>query len=201
MLRICCWSLALVAVLPLPVSADTLVLRNGSRVNGTLVSVRNGIVEFEEHRGGGRGRRIRVERAEVLRIELDTEASDRPGRPAGLRERQVNVAANVPWHDTGIDVRAGQTIYVEATGTVRWGRDRRDGPGGESRSPHNPNRPLPNRPAAALIGRIGATSIDYFFIGDEKGPIRVRTTGRLFLGLNDDYLADNSGSFRVVVYY
>jgi hypothetical protein len=40
-----------------------------------------------------------------------------------------------------------------------------------------------------------------FFIGDEKGPIRMRESGRLSLGVNDDYLQDNSGSFRITIYY
>jgi hypothetical protein len=57
---------------------------------------------------------------------------------------------------------------------------------------------MPNRPGAALIGRIGG---DVFFIGDERGPIRVRNSGRLELGINDDFLDDNSGSFRVTVFY
>jgi len=64
---------------------------------------------------------------------------------------------------------------------VRWGRDRRDGPAGEKNSPFNEARPLPNRPGAALIGRIGG---DVFFIGDERGAIRVRNSGRLELGIN-----------------
>jgi hypothetical protein len=29
----------------------------------------------------------------------------------------------------------------------------------------------------------------------------MRESGRLFLGINDDVLADNSGNFRVTVYY
>lgn len=186
--------------------ADTLVLRNGTRIDGELLSVRNGVIEFEERRGFGRARRIEVDRDEVVRIEFESfRSSDRDftsgGRPAGLRERQVIVSADVPWNDAGIDVRPGQTIYVEATGNVRWGRDRRDGPSGEDNSPSNPNRPIPNRPAAALIGKVGNTSTDYFFIGDEQGAIRMRAGGRLYLGVNDDFLADNSGNFRVVVYY
>ncbi len=37
----------------------------------------------------------------------------------------------------------------------------------------------------------------------DTGPpaIRVRDGGRLYLGCNDDFLEDNSGSFRVTVYY
>jgi len=115
-----------------------------------------------------------------------------------MREKQTIVSADVPWNDTGIDVRAGQTIFFEAQGRVRWGRDRQDGPAGERNSPSNPNRPMGNRNAAALIGKIGN---DMFFIGDDAGPIRMRSSGRLYLGINDDVLTDNSGNFRVVVYY
>jgi general secretion pathway protein D len=59
---------------------------------------------------------------------------------------------------------------------------------------------IPGRPSAGLIGRVGESD-EYFFVGDEKGAIRVRSSGRLYLGVNDDYLKDNSGSFRVTVYY
>ena len=184
--------------------ADTLVLRNGTRVEGQLIAVRNDVIEFQERRGFGGGRRVQFDRAEVLRIEFDSprgESGSSDGRPVGMRERTAIVNANAPWTDTSVDVRAGQTIYFEATGEIRWGRDRRDGPEGENNSPRNPNRPMPNRPAAALIGKIGSASSDYFFIGDEEGPIRVRATGRLYLGVNDDFVNDNSGSFRVVVYH
>jgi hypothetical protein len=184
--------------------ADTLVLRNGTRVEGQLVAVRNDVIEFEEQRGFGRGRRVQFDRAEVLRIEFENPRGgpgSSGGRPFGMRERTAIVNANAPWSDTSVDVRAGQTIYFEATGEIRWGRDRRDGPEGENNSPRNPNRPMPNRPAGALIGKIGSESSDYFFIGDEEGPIRVRGSGRLYLGVNDDFFNDNSGSFRVIVYY
>lgn len=202
-------ALVLAMSVPLTLAADTLVLRNGTRIEGELVGVRNGRVEFEERRGFGRGRTLEFDREEVVRIEFDTRSSGGGGfpgapgggRPGGMRERQAIVSANVPWNDTGIDVRAGQTIYFEAGGEVRWGRDRRDGPAGENNSPFNANRPMNNRPAAALIGKVGNNSDDYFFIGNDRGPVRVRSSGRLFLGVNDDVLNDNSGNFRVVVYY
>ncbi|MGQ0734082.1 MAG: hypothetical protein ACT4QD_10535 [Acidobacteriota bacterium] len=201
------WLLAMAAGIAFPVlvAADVLVLRDGSRVQGQLISVRNGVVEFEEQGRFGRGRQLRLDRADVVRIELESTPSygfdgvDR--RPPGMRERQVIVSADVAWNDAGVDVRAGQTVYFEAVGNVRWGRDRRDGPEGERDSPPNPGRPMPNRPAAALIGKVGNASNDFFFIGGEQGGIRVRSSGRLYLGVNDDFLADNSGNFRVVVYY
>jgi hypothetical protein len=206
--------LVTIVALTLPISllADVLVLRNGTRVQGELITVRNGVIEFEEQRSGGRGRVLRVDREEVVRIELDRYGGDGgwPGggggdvgggnRPPGMRERVVNVGASVQWNDTGIDVRSGQTLFFNASGQVRWGRDRRDGPEGENNSPDNPGRPMPNRPGAALIGRVGGSD-DAFFIGGSNGGIRVRSGGRLYLGINDEVLTDNSGAFRVTVYY
>ena len=71
---------------------------------------------------------------------------------------------------------------------------------GERNSPRNDARPIPSRPAAGLIGRIGESG-DPFFIGDDTSAIRMRSGGRLYLGVNDDFLKDNTGSFRVTVYY
>ncbi len=195
---------ALVAALPLTLAADTLYLRNGTRIDGELVEIRGNTVQFRDQRSGSRV--IRVNRGDVDRIDFGRFGGGSSGgnnwigggRPSGLRERQINVAATQPWNDTGVDLRAGQTIYVDARGEVRWGRDRRDGPQGEKNSPFNQGRPLPNRPGGALIGRIGN---DLFFIGAETGAIRVRAGGRLLLGVNDDYLQDNAGSFRVTVFY
>lgn len=190
--------------------ADTLVLRGGRRIDGELVGVRGETIEFRT--SGWNGRVERYDRDEVRSIELEGRRGggryddDREGdhglvggRPSGMRERSVSVSAHQAWTDTGVELRRGQEIYFEAGGKVRWGKDRNDGPGGEHNSPRNPGRPIPNRPGAALIGRID--NGDPFFIGDEDGPIRVRDSGRLRLGVNDDYLQDNSGSFRVTVYY
>lgn len=202
--------LALAVALPVSLAADTLYLRDGTRIQGELVAVRNGQIEFEERRGFGGGRTLRIDRDEVDRIDFENRRFSNNnnnnnnnnnlsgGRPSGMRERQVIVSGDVAWNDSLVDVRAGQTIYFEAQGRVRWGRDRQDGPAGESNSPSNPNRPMGNRNAAALIGRIGN---DMFFIGNDSGPVRMRSGGRLFLGVNDDVLTDNSGNFRVVVYY
>jgi hypothetical protein len=200
--------LAIVLALPISLQADTLYLRDGTRVTGELIAIRNGQIEFEERRGFGGGRTLRIDRDEVDRIDFENRRTSNynnsnnsnlsGGRPSGMREKQVIVSADQAWSDSGVDVRAGQTVYFEAQGRVRWGRDRQDGPAGERNSPSNPNRPMGNRNAAALIGKIGN---DMFFIGDETGPVRLRTGGRLHLGVNDDVLTDNSGNFRVVVYY
>src|SRR5688572_17422373 len=200
--------------------ADTLVLLNGRRVPGELIGVYGREIEFEERTGGGR-RMLRIPRTEIARIEFENEDRSRFGGddrfprddrrdpaddvqpgviPRGMRERRVDVTAREPWTDAGIVVRPGQALYFSADGEVRWGRNRRDGAAGERNSPSNPSRPLPERPAAALIGRIGEGN-DYFFIGAEPGPFRARSAGRLYLGINDDTFTDNTGALRVVVSY
>ena len=189
-------------------NADTLVLHDGRRVQGRLTSMRDGVLEFDE--AGFGGRTLRLDRDAVLGVEFDrndraasrdVSPFPRGGRQSGLREKQVMVVATQPWTDTSIHVQAGQVVYFEADGEIHWGPNRRDGPAGEQNSPMNPYRPIPNRPGAALIGRVGENSTDLFFIGGDRGPVRMRSSGRLFLGLNDDHLEDNSGTFRVVVYY
>lgn len=199
----------MVLLLGVVLSADTLVLRDGRRVQGRLVGVDQDAIDFEERSGTRRVVRT-YDKQDVLRIEFDrlgnnfVEEPGRPnggGRPNGLREKLMQVAANHPWSDSGITVRSGQEIWLESSGRVQWGRDRRHGPGGEPNSPRNDARPIPTRNAAALIGKVGEESTDFFFIGDTEGPIRMRSSGRLFLGINDDFLQDNSGSFRVVIHY
>src|SRR5215475_9829523 len=109
------------------VSADTLVLRDGSRVEGTVIAMRDGVIEFETRRGFLGRERMRVERDDVVRIEFDRSGDDRRGfdrdradsrdrndsrdgrRPSGLREREVSVDSWLGWKDTGIDIRAGQS--------------------------------------------------------------------------------------------
>jgi hypothetical protein len=179
--------------------ADTLVLRSGRRVDGDLVSVRGSTVEFTEANGSTR----RYDRSDVARIELNSSRYDDDqqlgGRLSGLREKYTTVDAATQWNDTGVDVRSGMSVHFDASGRVRWGPDRQDGPGGEGGNRYNANRPIPGRPGGALVGRIGNS--DPFYIGDDKGPIRMRESGRLSLGVNDDYLQDNSGSWRVTIYY
>ncbi len=104
--------------------ADTLMLRNGNRVFGRLVGVRNGVVEFEEERGS-QTRLLRIDQDDVRAIEFDTDTFDipttGPGRPRGMRERELDVSARTQWTDTGITVKSGQTVYFTADGEVRWG--------------------------------------------------------------------------------
>lgn len=203
---------ALVVAAQAVMLADVLVLRDGRRVEGVLVGVRGNAIEFEVRGGRDDGQVRRFDRSDVRTIQIEEWTGSRysddrnrddliAGTPrAGLRERSVNVQARTAWTDTGVVVRRGQEISFAATGEVRWGPGRRDGAAGERNSPFNAGRPMPDRNAAALIGRIGEDG-DPFFIGNTTQVIRVRDAGRLYLGINDDFLDDNSGYLRVVIAY
>ena len=187
-------------------SADTLVLMNGRRIQGELLGVFGREIEFEERAGGGR-RIIRVPRTDIVRIEFAEEQYGnqgnqqdvRPTIPPRMRERNVTVVPTQAWTDTGIDVRAGQEVYFQTSGQVTWSPNKRVDANGTRNSGSNPNRPLPTRNGGALIGRIGER--DTFLIGLDLGPFRIRQNGRLYLGVNDDNLEDNTGFYYVVVSY
>jgi hypothetical protein len=257
--------------------SDTLLLEDGSRVHGRLVSVTRGWVEFQPLEGDDLAEPMRVAVAEVRSIQFgdDADASDlavgsrgrrggrldpgdpgvtrarggrrrdqdRPGgvrdgrettfgreddsesvgdgsvddaeRPLGRREgvqgtparrddrrrgRMITVSARQRWTDSGIDVVAGDVISFSIAGTVTLGDDHPLGAEGDlDGATAAPRRPLTDRPAGALIGRIGTSPDDTFFIGAERLPFRVRTSGRLYLGVNDDTLDDDGGAFQVAV--
>jgi hypothetical protein len=110
----------------------------------------------------------------------------------------IRVEGTQPWTDTGITVRAGDTITFDGQGTVRISNARNDiaGVGGTLSGRREANAPLPNQTAGALIARIGNSPP--LFIGNRRS-VRAPFSGRLYLGVNDDYLNDNSGDFQVTV--
>ena len=182
-------------------SPDTLYMEDGRRIRGEMVSANNSVIVFNQDDGNfSRARRIRVNRADVTRIDFTDDYFDddmsTPGSGVSTG-RDIFVPADRAWTDTGLRLRAGETFRIDASGTVNWGPNRSDDPDGEPGSPYNANRPLPNRAGGALIGRIG--NGQPFFVGSGMQTFRASSSGPLYLGLNDDFLRDNSGNFRVMV--
>jgi len=198
---------AVLAFSGLSAYADTLVMNNGREIRGKLVSINRGIILFNQE--NGRQIRVNVNRVDDINFGDDT-ALDRENNSNGrysndgrydrnndqYGEQSVAVYADRTWTDIGMTVRAGDILRFVPSGEIVWGPSRRDGPTGEVNSPYNQGRPIPDRPGGALIGRIGN---DTFYIGDGSTSFRARTSGRLFLGINDDYVQDNQGHFQVVV--
>ena len=199
------WLAPLALMLAAPaVKADTLMMSDGRRIQGDLISINRNVVIFDQDGARFGARRLRVDRSDVRRIVFDDDRyvgdddayTPGPMGQAGIGT-DVTVRADTPWTDTGIVLRAGESFRLDANGLVNWGPGRSDGPAGELGSPYNGNRPMPNRAGGALIGRVG--NGEPFFVGPGQTSFRASTSGRLYLGVNDDYLGDNTGSFRVFV--
>ena len=132
---------------------------------------------------------------------VETVENDAPIGTSGramVSNQVVRVDAQTRWTDTGIDVRAGDTLLVWADGTVTMSNSSDiAGPDGSRTGRLAPDAPLRQVAAGALIGRIGDS--EPFLIGDNETIPRVQSSGRLFLSVNDDYLGDNTGQFRVTL--
>ena len=117
---------------------------------------------------------------------------------AATSGQAIIVDARQRWIDTGMTVRQGDLIMFDVTGDVRLSTDQSDlaGPAGARSGRLAPDAPLARQAAGALIGRIGNSTA--FGIGNQRS-IRAPGSGRLYLGVNDDYLADNAGHFEVQV--
>jgi hypothetical protein len=110
----------------------------------------------------------------------------------------MRVPANQRWVDTGLTIRRGETVSFNASGRVQLSTNAKDtaGPAG-AESGRRPTGPMAAVLAGALIGRIGPVSM--FAIGNQTTPLPMPADGRLFLGVNDDVVNDNTGEFVVDV--
>ena len=113
----------------------------------------------------------------------------------GPPEATVRVEANRAWTDTGLVVRAGERIAFSTDGTVTFGANMTAGPDGNKDFPPNRSYPVPSMSVGGLIGRVG--NGQPFPIGSTRTPIDMPNDGRLYLGVNDDQLQDNSNAFDV----
>jgi hypothetical protein len=126
------------------------------------------------------------------------EVSSGGGRVAATSGDIVYVDPSVRWTDTGIDVARGDLIGFDVSGSVQLSSNADDvaGPGGARSGRRAVDAPLAAQTAGTLIAMIGNSNP--ILIGNRRS-VRAPAGGRLYLGVNDDHLADNSGSFEVIV--
>lgn len=143
--------------------------------------------------------------ATVVTPAAPTTASAPTTPTTSLATFSVTVPSTVQFVDTGIDLRVNDQVRVVASGTIQHNApDPRTavGPDGD------PNVVLQqfNKQAdgrviggnhGALIGKVGESG-PMFVVGRES-TIVAATRGRLFLGVNDQGVDNNAGSFQVTV--
>lgn len=177
-------------------------LKSGETINGSLYDI-----------GGSSPLRITIRTAsgerdfssnEIGRIILarpsnavatsGTNAALAPATGAG-----ISVSPKQQWTSTGLTVKKGEMLSFNATGEVQLSTDSNDvaTPFGAKGGRKAANSPVPTALAGALIGRIGPNG-QPFAIGSGV-TVPMPAAGQLYLGVNDDGLADNQGEFRVDV--
>jgi hypothetical protein len=132
------FAIQLTAPATLPVQTGNRTLNSGSSqptYSQTTRTVREGEVIFLRPR-------------DIDRIEIDGRSLD----DARYQTHTVDVALGPNWIDSGVDVRRGERIRVDATGTIYASRSRIT-PAGLSST--DPFAPLPRVAEGALIGVIG----------------------------------------------
>jgi hypothetical protein len=180
-----------------------IVLRSGSMEAGRLSDVRV-ITPLRITLRGPGGERT------FLSSDVDRIYLARPGvfGTGGTQEGVTNwppppgavaVHANQQWTATGITVREGDRISVSTTGRIQLSTNPDDiaGSAGAFSRRYAPGSPIPTAYAGALIFRVGNSQPRA--IGDQTGPFVMPATGQLFLGINDDQVADNVGQFHVTI--
>jgi EF hand len=116
----------------------------------------------------------------------------------GTSGQLITVSPAERWTDTGMWVEAGDMITFDAEGSVQMSDNPSDiaTPAGARSGRFAPDAPLRNRPAGMLIARVGNSGV--MAVGDHRTG-RAPVSGELFLGVNDDYLQDNHGEYRVSI--
>jgi PA-IL-like protein len=184
-------------------AAPHLVLRNGQVVDGRMFDIggRMPKILYVNTSSGQREFNSNEVAQVVLAVPNNVASVNRPAnQPVGTVGRPgantFAVAANREWTDTGVMVREGETVMIRANGQIELAPNQRVGAGGVAGGRRGDQTPLPAAPAGALIGRIdnGAP----FVVGNQQS-VRMPASGRLFLGVNDDVVSDNSGEFQVTV--
>lgn len=112
--------------------------------------------------------------------------------------RDVVVAGDQSWTDTGIDVVLGKKVAIKATGEVFANATVSGGPDGVPGHPEWAKyNVVPDAQHVALIGKIGEDGTP-FLVGADTSFV-VRVDGRLFLGPNDKDTRNNRGEFVATI--
>lgn len=115
--------------------------------------------------------------------------------PVRVRVRADNSANG--WTDSGLMVRKGQRLRISASGRVSLGQGNFSTPTGLPRL-LDTEKLMRNEPTGSLIAVIGDDNDEFIAIGAGREFYAARD-GRLFLGVNEGKLDDNTGYFDALI--
>ena len=160
---------------------------------------RNGAIERNEWHWSSRSFTQRDQnRDDVLSRREFEAAGGSPAAPSPGGTQEVRVSAQQRWTDSGLLVRAGDVVTFNANGEIQMSDDPGDTatPAGSRRGRTAPDAPVMKQLAGGLIAKVD--EYPAMFIGGRRS-VTSPVSGRLYLGVNDDHLADNRGEFTVTV--
>lgn len=130
--------------------------------------------------------------------------------------KQVTVPANAGWVDTGLDVAQGDEFHIKGLGEISLQKGNpaaNCGPSGLDLM--TVQQPIPDHNVGALVGKVAQLIsvkkdedtgeevrdeiAEYFFVGAEI-DVTIPLKGRLYLGVNENVVKDNSGEFTASIY-
>jgi hypothetical protein len=188
------------------VAADTIYLRDGRQVHGTLLGFISGrfVVRVNRRYQTGGGAPVRnpgtgdegelqyFRPADVERIEIEGRSLDE----MRFESSTVQVPLESNWIDTGVDLRRNERVQITATGLIMAGRSRITPDGLRST---DPNAPLPRSAEGMLIGAIGDDrNAPIMELGATK-EFTADRDGRLYLTANRGSYSDARGNFSVQI--
>ena len=120
------------------------------------------------------------------------------------REKVITVPGNAAWIDTGIDLDSDVTLDITAEGQITFRRNQLVGPDGDIKSnDRDVKYPINSSGVGALIGKVrysnGTESAPRFIGVHNVKRIGPSEYGRLLLGINDNGVNDNTGSYTVTI--
>ena len=118
-----------------------------------------------------------------------------PFFPVRVRVRADNTSNG--WTDSGLMVRKGQRLRISATGRVSLGEGRFSTPTGLPRVVDT-EKLMRNENTGTLIAVIGDDNDEFIAVGANREFYAPRD-GRLFLGVNEGKLDDNTGSYDALI--
>lgn len=120
---------------------------------------------------------------------------DSPFFPVRVRVRADSSANG--WTDSGLMVRKGQRLRISASGRVSLGQGNFSTPTGLPRL-LDTEKLMRNEPTGTLIAVVGDDNDEFIAVGAGREFYAARD-GRLFLGVNEGKLDDNTGYFDALV--
>ena len=193
------------------VELHKLYTTDGLKYEGRVVGFRYGNIRFNVYKFGKLHKSIHIPLYKVWKLVInqpDNKVLDTSFEieqkykklRKNKRRKRVQLSANKDWLDTRITIRDNTEFLFTITGNIYIDAKTLVTQNGELELKWHKDKPLPTHSTGSVIGKIGMDGKP-FYIGNNRAPFKVDKGGKLYLGINDNSLQDNSGNFIVMIYY